>query len=286
MTERKGEGPTLTDLHSHLVPGVDDGARTLEDALEGIGRMVECGIGRIVTTPHLDGRLTRDPVAMAARMKAVDRGWELLREAVARDFPRLELHRGHEVKLDTPDPDLSDPRVRLAGTSWVLVEWPRLQVPAGSTRAVARLVGAGWRPLVAHPERYGGMDGALDLAGEWRVEGALLQVNHGSLVGRYGEEAQRRAWTLLQRGWVDVLSTDFHGRRHLELHVGEAEEALLEVGGADHWRLVSQVNPGRLVRGAEPVPVPPLSIDRGIWGRVKTLLRGDHRERRGEVGDR
>lgn len=265
---------TLTDLHSHLVPGVDDGARTVEDSLGGIERMLAVGIRRIVTTPHLDGRLTRAPEAFRVRMDEMDRGWDLLRAAVAERFPAVELHRGHEVMLDTPDPDLSDPRIRLAGTSWVLVEWPRLQVPAGSTRAVARLVAAGVRPIIAHPERYSGLDGGLDLAGEWRMEGAVLQVNHGSLVGRYGPEPRRRAGLLLRRGWVDLLSTDFHGRSHLRLNVRQAEAALKEMGGAEQWTLLTSVNPARIVQDAAPIPVPPLSLEAGLWRRMKTLFRG------------
>lgn len=275
---------TLTDLHSHLVPGVDDGARTREDALEGIGRMVKVGIRRIVTTPHLEGRLTLDPAAFSARMERVDPAWERLRTAVGKRFPEVELHRGHEVLLDTPDPDLSDPRVRLAGTSWVLVEWPRLQVPPGSTRAVARLGGSGVRPIIAHPERYAGLDDTLELVGEWRVEGALLQVNHGSLVGRYGPEARRRAILLLRRGWVDLLATDFHGRSHLRLYVREAEAALREAGGGEQWRMLTSLNPARIVQGGTPLPVPPLSLEGGLWRRMKTLFRGSSPDDR-DLGD-
>jgi protein-tyrosine phosphatase len=276
---------TLTDVHSHLVPGVDDGARTVDDALEGIARMVGVGIRRIVTTPHLEGRLTLDPGSFSARMDRVDRAWQALRAAVAERFPEVEIHRGFEVMLDTPDPDLSDPRVRLAGTEWVLVEWPRLQVPPGSTRAVARLVAAGVRPIIAHPERYTGTDETLDLAGEWRVEGALLQVNHGSLAGRYGPDARRRAMLLLRQGWADLLATDFHGRSHLHLYVKEAEEIVRGSGGSEQWRILTSLNPARIAQGGTPVPVPPLSLEDGLWRRMKTLFKGSSPDPRDMVED-
>lgn len=276
MTE--SAGPGMVDLHSHLIPGVDDGARTVEDVLEGIGRMVKVGVESVVTTPHLDGSVTTDPGAFRARMAEIDEAWERVSEAVRERFPALRFERGHEVMLDTPDPVLTDPRVRLAGTDFVLVEWPRLQVPPGSTRAVARLRSAEVRPIVAHPERYSGMGPDMDLAGEWRLEGALLQVNHGSLVGRYGPRARERALLLLQRGWVDLLSSDFHGRSHLKLHVREAREVLDEWEGGEQWRMLTSVNPARVLENEFPLPVPPLTLPGGLWTRVRSLFRPGRRD--------
>lgn len=267
------ESPSLVDLHSHLIPGVDDGAKTVEDVLESVERMVRVGIRKIVTTPHLDGSVTADPAAFKERMREIDAAWKTVSEAVGERFPEVSFQRGNEVMLDTPDPVLTDPRVRLAGTAYVLVEWPRLQVPPGSTRAVARARSSGVRPIVAHPERYSGMGRDMDLAGEWRLEGALLQVNYGSLVGRYGSEAQERALLLLQRGWVDILASDFHGRSHLKLHIREAREAMEEWGGAEQWRLLTSVNPERLLANEFPLQVPPLLPTGGIWTKVRSIFR-------------
>lgn len=278
---RPPSGPEgYTDLHSHLVPGVDDGSRTLDEALESVGRMWDAGIRKIVTTPHFDGSQTRDPALLFPRLEEVDEAWALLSEAVAEAHPDLVLHRGHEVMLDIPHPDLSDPRLHLGDTPYVLVEWPGLQVPPGTGPALEGLIEKGVRPIIAHPERYRGLDRPLNLPGEWRSRGAFLQVNHGSLVGRYGEEPRRVAFALLERGWVDLMATDFHGRSHLSPCVDEAREALLEAGGGPQFGLLAGVNPGRILAGDEPLTVPPLPVRPGFLDRIRAVLTPRSRERR------
>ncbi len=267
MKEQAEEG--LTDLHSHLVPGVDDGARTVDESLEGLGRMVDAGYRVLATTPHFDGSLTLDPEKFGRRMEEMDEGWSVLVEAAAARYPDLSLFRGHEVMLDVPAPDLSDSRLHLADGAWVLVEWPRLQVPPGTSRVLERLIDTGVRPLIAHPERYRGIDRELAIVERWISLGAALQVNLGSLAGRYGEGARTLAFRLLRRGWVSCMGSDFHGRPHLDLYVDEARALLTEVDGVDQWRLLTSTNPGRVLGGESPLPVAELSPAGGFWNRIK-----------------
>jgi protein-tyrosine phosphatase len=266
----------IGDFHSHLVPGVDDGARTLDDALEGVERMVAAGIRKIITTPHLDGSLTLDPQAFAERMAQMDGAWETIVRAVDERFPEVDFRRGHELMLDVPDPDLGDPRIRLGGSSFVLVEWPRLQLPPGTTDVIRRLRHSGVRPVIAHPERYVGFDRGLDLVREWRRAGAFLQMNYGSLVGRYGPEARELSFRLLRRGWADYLSTDFHGRPHLKLLRREAVAKLAELGADEQVTLLTVTNPQRIFRDEEPLPVPALLTQPNLWSRLRELLHLEH----------
>ena len=263
----------LVDLHSHLVPGVDDGARTVDDALAGLGRMLQVGIRHVVTTPHASGSLTRVPADFESWVSRVDEKWARLREAAAGSFPTLHLRRGHEVMLDVPDPDLSDPRLRLDGTSWVLVEWPRLQIPPGTVPVIQRLTQSGVRPLIAHPERYAGLDrDGLGLADQWRQAGARLQCNYGSLLGRYGPHARTAAIRLLKRGWIDCMSTDFHGRAHLKLFVRESRELFENAAAEEAWAILTGTNARRILNDEEPLPVPPVEFPTNLWGRMRELF--------------
>jgi protein-tyrosine phosphatase len=267
-------GPGIVDLHSHLVPGVDDGAPTLEDALEGIDRMVGRGVTHLVTTPHLDASLVRDSSRLAEVLDAVDRAFVPVVEMARERHPALRLERAHEVKLDLPNPDLSEPRLRLPGTDVVLVEWPGLQIPPRTTEALEGIMAGGVRPLLAHPERYRRLEAYPDLPLAWKEAGAWLVVNHGSVVGRYGKEAQRNALHLLARGWVDALATDFHGRPHLSLYLERSRRWFEARGAGDAWRFLVEENPARIARGEAPLSVPPVQGAEGLLSRLRSALGG------------
>jgi protein-tyrosine phosphatase len=275
MTARDpGDGPGLADLHSHLVPGVDDGARTVDDAVEGIGRLVEAGVRTIMTTPHLDVSLEGSR-ALDRRFVAVEDAWSAVVEVARVRYPGVSLRRGFEVLLDLPDPTMADARLRLGDTRFVLVEWPHMALPRGTVRVLAGLRDKGVTPVVAHPERYAGLGRALDVAGEWRAVGAFLQVNHGSLHGRYGREARARALELLRRGWVDLLASDFHGRSHLLPYVAESRAWFTERGAEGIFEALAGSNPRRVLADEDPRPVTPLDLPRGMVERIRTFLNMD-----------
>jgi protein-tyrosine phosphatase len=266
------------DIHSHLVPGVDDGASTVEDVLEGLGRLTGEGVSTLVTTPHLDGSLTLLPQPFAERMSQIDEAFARARKSVEDSFPELTFHRANEVALDHPEPDLSDPRMRLSPSGGILVEWPRLRVPPGSPRVLERLGEQGIPLVLAHPERYRLGEAAMERMEEWREAGAIFQVNYGSLVGAFGPDARQRSLKLLARGWVDLLASDFHGRPRLPLHIAEARDTVLSGGreegdGVEAWIRLTRTNPQRILDGEAPLAVPPLGNGGTLWARFTSLFR-------------
>jgi len=103
---------SVADLHSHLVPRVDDGARTLKEALEAVERMVADGIGQTLTKPHVNASLTRDSRGLGTWLEEVGESWQELSEHVRRRFPDVEFLRGHEVMLDAPPLPVPPLRIR------------------------------------------------------------------------------------------------------------------------------------------------------------------------------
>lgn len=258
----------VIDFHSHLIPAVDDGAPDLTHSLAALRAFAQQGVRQCVTTPHFDGSLTRGADGGAARLAALDAGWALLTEAVAAVPGLPTIARGVEVMLDVPDPDLSDARLRLAGTRAVLVEFPAMRVPPNGEWALMQLVRAGWRPVLAHPERYRNVESDLRALARCRVGGVAFQVNAGSLLGFYGEAAARQAVSLLKLGWVDFISSDHHARG--EPATARAVEWMIAAGGAAQAARLTEENPARLLADEAPLPVAPLGAKeaRSWWARL------------------
>ena len=262
-----------TDLHSHLFPGVDDGARNLEDARAGLLALQQAGVNRVVTTPHFAASFTDDILRFDRVMDRMDAAWEAL-EALARaEFPGMTVARGQEVALDKPDMTFEDSRLRLAGTSFALVEWPRFNPPPAAPLALRRIRDLGVLPLVAHAERYQGAVQNLSRIAAWREAGAYMQVNYGSLVGQYGPEARAAAHRMLERGWVDVLASDLHPVPGFQLYIEPVQQLLEEAGGLEQLELLTVTNPGRILDDQEPLPAAPMILTEGIWERFRRFLR-------------
>lgn len=260
----------IIDFHNHVIPGVDDGASDDVEAAFALRSLAEQGVTHVVATPHVEGSLTLRRHGLERRLVELDNGWAALLRVAAEQAPELVLHRGAEVMLDTPEPDLSDPRLRLAGGTFVLVEYPFMMVPPHSGAAISAIIRAGFTPIVAHPERYTGVRDAV-LPGQWRAHGARLQVNAGSVTGRYGPQAKENAMALLERGLVDYLCTDYHARGRPS--VQGARALLAELGAAEQADLLTIVNPRRLLDGEPPLQLEPIRVRRSMLNRLQKWLR-------------
>ncbi len=242
------------------MPGVDDGARNAQSAVAAVEWMRDEGVRVIVATPHVEAAAADGGGVSPVRLAALDEGWAALDRAAA--GTGVTVLRGAEVRLDVPDPDLSDARLRLDGGRFALVEFAYFVVPPRSTRVLENILAQGWIPVIAHPERYGQLGPDLAVAGDWRDAGAHLQVNGPSLLGRYGATAQSVAARLLASGSVAYLSSDYHARG--APRIAEVEALLAGSGGSAQADLLLRENPRRLLRGESPLPVPPLSVLSGV----------------------
>lgn len=261
----------MVDFHSHLMPGVDDGARDCDESRAALQAMRSSGVDALITTPHFRGSIALRPDEFGARMRELDDGWARLSALGDEIAPELELRRGAEVLLDIPEPDLSDPRLRLGGGAFVLVEFPYFTVPPRSTRVVTAIRGNGFVPIIAHPERYRDIASDTEIVDEWRKAGAYLQMNGPSLIGRYGAEARSMAVLLLERGWADYISSDYHARG--ETGIAGYREVLSRMGADPQAEVLMRTNPVRMLNDEPPVPVPPLPARRRLWDRIAAAFR-------------
>ena len=248
----------MIDIHTHLLPGVDDGARTHVQSQRVLERFAAAGVTCVVCTPHL--------VASEATLVRVARYRRLHREICDIAPPTLTVQRGWEIMLDCPGLDLTAPLLRLGASSAILVEFHHGPLPSGTELELARLRRSGVVPVVAHPERYSGA--TLELVQAWRAAGSIIQTDTAYLLGDGPRGNLARA--MLAEGLIDILASDNHGDQRT---LAAARDWMIEIGAADAAQLLTNVNPGSLLSDQRLVPVPPVRIEKGMFSRLRELLR-------------
>ena len=245
----------MIDLHLHLLPAIDDGAQSIDVSRAMIERARDVGFDTLVTTPHLDGPLT------GAYRARVAEAWSEVAPIAAASG--IQVGQGYEIKLS---PDLPHRLERgepatLAGGRAVLVELPFVGWPNYTEQSLFDLQSAGFRPVLAHPERYVDAHRDVDRLVQLAEGGVAMQVTFASLAGVFGKQVQQVAEELLRRNATTVLATDAHsaGQRFELVEKGLAHARAL-IGFARVEQLTED-NPRALLRD-EPLPNPmPLSTE-------------------------
>jgi protein-tyrosine phosphatase len=254
MANEPNQSLAIVDLHSHLVPGVDDGTRTVAESLEALGTLYREGVRTVVTTPHLLVPHLPSEAAIQRELDAHRRAFDGLARTVADrdDLPAFWL--GQEIFA----PDAASVR-RVARRSdvglpgrFLLVEFG-FDLQGNHNDVVREVLDAGRQIVIAHPERYSFLPGhePVEVMRVWQELGALLQVNVGSLTGHYENSSpgsERLAWQMVGAGLVDVLATDHHGSRRRGVSPAEALKTLIARGQRTLAERAMAEIPGRIVR--------------------------------------
>jgi protein-tyrosine phosphatase len=239
----------VIDLHSHILPGLDDGAATLEDAVGIAKAAVADGIRVIAATPHVrdDYRTTSEQMEQHV---------DLLRQELrAADIP-LELLPGGEIALDRLA-ELDDDELRrfgLAGNpKYVLLETPYVGWPLGIEDTVFQLQLRGFTVVLAHPERNGEVQASSERLAPLVERGMLVQLTAASLDGRLGPGSQKTGLRLLELGLAHLLASDAHAPTLRQIGMSAAART---VGDDELARWLTEDVPAAIVAGGEMPPRP------------------------------
>ncbi len=204
-------GLLKTDMHSHFIPGIDDGAVTMEDAIRLIRGMKELGYQKIITTPHTMSDYYKNTPEI------IRGGLEKVREELKKNNINIQLEAASEYYLDFEfEEKLKQKKVLTFSGKYVLVEVSFLNPPGNLDATLFNLNVAGYKPVLAHPERYPFWHGDFQQYQRLKDLGALLQLNILSLTNYYSEGVQKTAGKLVDLGLIDLLGSDMHHDKHLE----------------------------------------------------------------------
>ncbi len=247
----------MIDIHSHVLPGLDDGAAGMEEALAMARMAAAAGTTDLVATPHASETFAFDP-------RRVELALEELREA-AGDAPRI--HYGCEMHL-TPEGIervLRAPHTyTIAHRGYLLVEFSDLLVPATSAQIFAGMLAAGVRPIIVHPERNPILRARVAELERWVAQGCLLQVTAQSLLGRFGKAAEAASREWIERDLVHFVASDGHDPKHRPAVLDQGWRSVEKAFGSGTARRLMVENP-RAVLDGTPVAAAPLRAPKRRW---------------------
>jgi tyrosine-protein phosphatase YwqE len=214
----------VADMHSHLLPGLDDGAETVEQSIEMLKELRAVGYRKLVMTPHVMGDFYKNtPEGIRAALA-------VLQEAATNaGITDVQLECAAEYYLDEwfgQRLDRNDELLTFGGEQrYVLIETSYINEPFNLAETIFRLKSMGYRPVLAHPERYTYFYGRFADLEKVRENGVLLQLNLNSLAGYYSPGAKKLAEKLVDAGLVDMVGTDTHNLKHTALLRGTTLQA-------------------------------------------------------------
>lgn len=241
----------MIDLHLHLLPGVDDGPADEAASLEHAERLVHGGVTEATVTPHVGHHsFPLDVATIAGRVAE-------LQAALDRAALPLRLHAGGEIHpagATTLGPaELEAVAHGPAGARWVLLEVPFAGIDDGFVESYRHIRRHGFGCVIAHPERARGiLSGGLRRLRPLLTDGAVLQTNVCSLMGRHGEEAQEAGTQLVRSGLTYVLASDGHGGRRAHTLAAAPEQVRITGGSAVRAWQLTEANPRFLLRHGLP----------------------------------
>jgi protein-tyrosine phosphatase len=217
----------VTDIHSHLIWGIDDGVKTAEESAEMLRGFVNLGYKKVITTPHvMTDHYQNSPEIITAGLKKVH-------ELIAKENIPIAVDAAAEYYVDEGfEKLLSSGNMLAINQKFLLFEISYMNPPDNLSRVIFEMIVKGFTPLMAHPERYPFWYAKFEDYHRLKEQGVLFQLNIGSIAGYYGLPAKKIAARMIDENLVDFIGSDLHGIRHLQALQSALNEKSL-------WKLLS-----------------------------------------------
>jgi protein-tyrosine phosphatase len=197
------------DMHSHVLPGIDDGAQTPEESIYLVKKMMELGIKKIIATPHIMIDYYRNTP------ETINNALNILKAELVKENIDIEVEAAAEHYFDeTFEERVDKDGLMIMKGDYVLFEFSFINKPPNTIPVIQKILDKGYKPILAHPERYSFL--TIDELRNLRSWGCNMQLNTISLTGYYGPEAKKIAETMVDNQMIDFISSDMHHPRHAD----------------------------------------------------------------------
>jgi protein-tyrosine phosphatase len=242
----------VVDIHSHILPEVDDGPKTWDMCVAMCRTAAADGITHMVATPHANDRYHYDRQYLQGLVAHL--------QGLIGDPPKIILGCDFHLSIDNIQDALVNPgRYVIGDTRYLLVEFSNYSVPQQTTDSFLKLGDCGLTPIITHPERNPILRESPQRVAEWAEQGFIIQMTGSALTGFWGERTRRAALWLLERQAVHVLATDAHDTEKRVPILSTAREAAAEICGEDVAEALVETNP-RAIISNQPLPYFPRPV--------------------------
>jgi len=199
-----------TDIHSHLIPGIDDGSKSMEESIALLKNFEKLGYTKIITTPHI---MTK---AFNNTKVSILENFSKLKKATQEAHLNIDIQVAAEYYVDEGFLSLLEKGELLPiDDEYILFETSYVNRPVDLESVIYNIIAAGYKPLLAHPERYQYIKNVEEEFNALKDQGALFQANLNSFVGFYGKQAQKNVEYLNENSMIDFLGSDVHHEKHM-----------------------------------------------------------------------
>ncbi len=237
----------MIDIHSHIIPNVDDGARSVEETFNILKEAQEAGFTDVILTSHFLLNYYETNAQELIFWK------EKLQEVLKKQGTKINLHSGMEIYITNQMEELLENKkiLTLANSRYMLIELPLATNVKYFDYVVYYLEAKGIKPIIAHPERYKCVQKDPDIVEEYIEKGCLIQCNYGSIVNLYGREAEKTIKTILKKNQVHFLGSDVHRENGTYLIILDAIKKIRKIIGENKINEITTINPKKILRNEE-----------------------------------
>jgi protein-tyrosine phosphatase len=247
----------VIDIHSHILPGLDDGSESLDESIEMVRMAEAAGTTDIVASPHANQTYSFDPRIVEQKIAEL--------QAAVGDTPRIHFGCDFHMTLENIDDAVRAPeKYSIGHRGYLLVEFSDFYIPPAASEIFARMMEAGLRLIITHPERNPLLQARFADIRKWATQGVLVQITALSFLGRFGKAAKKSADQLMEQGLAHFVASDAHDTRRRTTDMREASDYVRSRFGVEAAQRVFEENP-RAVLGGVPISALPIPIRRKSW---------------------
>lgn len=237
------------DIHSHILYGIDDGSKSIEESINIIKEHIKMGFTDIVVTPHYieNSKYETNNIDKENILKT-------LKQELKKQNININLYLGNEVFVNNNLEELLKKKeiATINNSKYLLIEFPMNEKPKDINNIIYELKIKGIIPIIAHPERYDYVEKNPNLVLEWIEEGALLQSNYGSIIGVYGSGPQKTIKKLLKKDLIEFLATDIHyPNNKIYLNMDKIRKKLKKLISEERFIELTNTNPKKIIENKE-----------------------------------